>query len=264
MSTLPAGLRVVAAANPSPMTLDGTRTYLVGRSRPAVIDPGPDLPDHLDALLDALGGVRPVAILLTHAHADHAACAAALATRVGAQVWLARGALHPHAAAGMISHWTAGGDTVATDAGLLRALATPGHAPEHMAFVWDAANTDAAAPVVFVGDLLMGEGDTALVAAPEGNLSDYLASLERVDALGAALLVPTHGPPLREPAAAIARYTHHRETRLAAVQAALDRGVAPDPAALVDAVYGPTLPPALRGAAEGSVLAMLEYLRAGG
>ena len=138
--------RVLQAANPSPMTLDGTRTFIVGRERPVVIDPGPDAPRHLDAIERALGGAVPVAILLTHAHGDHADAAAPLAARTGAPVW--RGS---------------DGDEVNTDAGPLRAIATPGHTPEHLAFLWDRQ--------LFAGDAFMGGSDTTLVAPPEGTPS---------------------------------------------------------------------------------------------
>lgn len=250
------------AANPSPMTLEGTRTYLVGRERPVVIDPGPARESHHAALLEALGGARPVAILLTHAHPDHAPGAVRLAHETGAPVLMAPGALAPSIAPGEVARWIGEGERLETDAGVLRAIATPGHTPEHLAFHW----TEGGAPAggaLFVGDLLMGMGDTALVASPEGDLAEYLRSLERVGDVGASVLYPAHGAPLTDPAQALARYRAHREERIAQVRAAL--GPRPRSAAeLVDEVYGPALHPALREAAEGSLAAVLAYLTARG
>lgn len=245
--------RVVRAENPSPMTLDGTRTFLVGRARPVVIDPGPALPEHLGALEAALEGAAPAAILLTHAHPDHAEAALPLAERTGAPVMMARGALRSPLPAEAVGRWLAEGDEVETDEGAVRALRTPGHAPEHLSFLWRRGGA------LFVGDHLMGEGDTTLVAPPEGELGAYLDSLDRIAEAGAELLFPAHGPPISDPAEAVARYREHRRARIEQVAAALGRGPA-RPAALVRRVYGAELHPGLRRAAEGSVRAILRYL----
>lgn len=251
-------LRVVRAENASPMTLDGTRTYLVGRARPVVIDPGPDDAAHLRALEEALAGAAPVAILLTHAHADHAAGAGALARRTGAEVWMAPGSLQP-LPAGLVGRWIGEGSEVETDAGTVRAIATPGHVPEHLVFHW----TGPEAPpggALFVGDLLMGSGDTTLVSPPEGDLAAYLRSLDRLESLEPGILFPAHGPPLEDPGEAVRRYRAHRRERIEQVRTAL-RGV-PDasPSELVERVYGPDLDPALRAAAAGSLKSILKYL----
>jgi glyoxylase-like metal-dependent hydrolase (beta-lactamase superfamily II) len=252
-------LRTLLAPNPSPMTLDGTRTYVVGRARPVVIDPGPDDARHLEAIVRALGGARPSAIVLTHAHPDHAAGAAPLARRTGAPVWMGRGAIEPAIDPAEIDRWVGEGDVVETDAGRLRVLAAPGHTPEHLAFLWESGDAPPGG-VLFVGDLMMGEGDTALVAPPEGDLEVYLRTLERIREIGPALLLPSHGPPLADPLAAVERYLAHRRERIAQAAAALAEAGPASPAELVDIVYGAALDPRLAAAAAGSLTALLDYL----
>lgn len=234
------GLRMLLASNPGPMTLDGTRTFIVGDERPVVIDPGPLDRAHGDAIVAALAGRVPT-ILLTHAHADHADLAAPLARETGGHVLA-----------------VAEGDAVRTDAGDLHVLATPGHAPDHVAFHWPDMGA------VFVGDTFMGEGDTTLVAPPEGDLAAYLRSLDRIAALEPSVLYPSHGPPLADPVEAIARFRRHREHRIEQMVHALRRAGPSHPRALLDEVYGAALLPALRGAAEGSLHAILGYLDAEG
>jgi len=250
-------LRTVVAPNPSPMTLDGTRTFIVGCERPAVIDPGPSAGGHLDAILAALEGRPPIAILLTHAHGDHSELAEALALRTGAPV-LAASAPEERGDDSDVSQWLTDGDVVETDAGALHAVATPGHAPDHVSFHWPEQRA------VFVGDLFMGVGDTTLVAPPEGDLAAYLRSLDRVASLSPSVLYPAHGPPLADPAEAVARYRRHRETRIEQVVHALRRAGPSRPRELLDAVYGAELHPSLRLAAEGSLHAILGYLSAEG
>jgi glyoxylase-like metal-dependent hydrolase (beta-lactamase superfamily II) len=254
-------IRTFLAPNPSPMTLDGTRTFVVGRERAAVIDPGPAHPLHLDALAAALHPHRPSAILLTHAHPDHADAAPELARRTGAPVMMARGAPGPRLFEGAV-RWIGERDRVQTDAGVLRVVQTPGHAPEHLAFLLE-ANGGEGDRALFAGDLFMGGADTTLVAPPEGDLTEYLRSLDRVEALHPSVIHPAHGPAIDDPPAALRRYRAHRAERIAQVQRALQAGPA-HPRELVDRVYGPELHAALRAAAEGSLRAILAHLRGTG
>lgn len=248
-----AGLTPLLAPNASPMTLDGTWTFIVGRERPVVIDPGPADPGHRDTILAALGGARPEAILLTHAHSDHAQLAPELAQATGAPLMMAPGALNASVDPA-VDRWLSGGDAIGTDVGVLHVVPTPGHAPEHVAFHWPAAGA------LFVGDTFMGQGDTTLVSPPDGDLAAYLDTLERVARLRPSILYPAHGPPLTDAAAAIERYRRHREERIAQVVRALRLAGPQHTAGLVDVVYGSELHPALRGAAQGSLEAIVEYL----
>jgi glyoxylase-like metal-dependent hydrolase (beta-lactamase superfamily II) len=233
-------IRWIRAHNPSPMTLDGTRTYMVGTARVAIIDPGPLLPAHLQAVAEATGVAAKSVILITHAHPDHNEGARALAARLRAEIVYARN-----------------GTTIDTDAGELLALATPGHTPDHMAYFLEGERA------VFCGDLMTGGMDTALVAPPEGDLADYLHSLERIRALNPAVIYPAHGPPFEDAQQTIDRYVQHRMERIEQVVVALGKGPR-SAAALVDRVYGAQLGSELRRYAESAVEAYLAYLAAGG
>jgi glyoxylase-like metal-dependent hydrolase (beta-lactamase superfamily II) len=182
----------LVAPNPGPMTLEGTNTYLYGADPCLVIDPGPADPGHLGAIRATAaerGGIGTV--LLTHSHGDHAAGAEEL----DAEVVLPRG-----------------GESF----GELRALATPGHAPDHVAFL-------SAGGVCFSGDLVLGLGST-IVGPDGGSLASYMASLRLLQAEPIELIAPGHGPWIADPAAKLAEYVEHREMRERRLLAALDRG----------------------------------------
>jgi len=242
---------VLLARNPSPMTLEGTNTWLLraaGEPACLVVDPGPDDPAHLDAVA-AAGPV--VEILLTHGHPDHADGAGALRERTGAPVR----ALDPAHRLG--GEGLAEGDVVAGAGVEVRVLATPGHTADSLCF--------AVGDAVLTGDTVLGRG-TTVVAHPDGRLADYLDSLRRLRdwaSEGATRTVlPGHGPELPDLAAVAAYYLRHREERLDQVRAALDQ-LGPDATAaeVVPVVYA-DVDRALWPYAEWSVRAQLDYLRA--
>jgi glyoxylase-like metal-dependent hydrolase (beta-lactamase superfamily II) len=238
---------VLLARNPSPMTLDGTNTWLLrepGAESCLVVDPGPDDPDHLRAVVAAAGTVTE--ILLTHGHLDHSAGAAALRALTRAPVR----ALDPTQRLG--GEGLGEGDVVAAAGVEVRVLATPGHSSDSLCFAVGAG--------VLTGDTVLGRG-TTVVAHPDGRLADYLDSLRRLHDLGTRAVLPGHGPELPDLAAITDAYLAHREQRLEQVRAALDQ-LGPDAAAMdvVRVVYA-DVDPVLWPAAELSVRAQLEYLR---
>jgi glyoxylase-like metal-dependent hydrolase (beta-lactamase superfamily II) len=238
---------VLLARNPSPMTLDGTNTWLLrtpGSESCLVIDPGPDDPEHLRAVVAAAGEVTE--ILLTHGHLDHSAGAAALRALTRAPVR----ALDPAQRLG--GEGLGESDVVAAAGVEVRVLATPGHTADSLCF--------AVGDAVLTGDTVLGRG-TTVVAHPDGRLSDYLDSLRRLHELGTRAVLPGHGPELPDLAAITSAYLAHREERLEQIRAALDQ-LGPDAAAMdvVRVVYA-DVDPVLWPAAELSVRAQLEYLR---
>ena len=241
--------RAVTAANPGLFTLDGTRTYVVGRKMAAVIDPGPDDADHLRALRAAVADARRVVVLVTHDHADHSGCARALADALRAPL------LGPcRDADGPL----ADGGAVETDEGGLLAVDTPGHCAEHLCFWWPRAGA------LFAGDLMLGEGSTTWVGEYPGCVRDYLASLARVEVLAARVIYPAHGPPIEDVPGTLAAYREHRLARIEQAEQAQRDHPGATPAQLVTTIYGDDLPPRLRDAAEASIAAMLDYLAGGG
>jgi glyoxylase-like metal-dependent hydrolase (beta-lactamase superfamily II) len=241
---------VVLADNPSPMTLDGTNTWVL-RAPDApdciVIDPGEDDDRHLRAV--AAHG--PVAlVLLTHRHHDHAGGARRFQELTGAPVR----ALDPSLVLG--SEALADGDVVTAAGVELRVVATPGHTSDSLSFLLTSDNA------VLTGDTVLGRG-TTVIAHPDGALGPYLESLRRLADLAPGTAVLTgHGPELPDIAASAAAYLAHREERLDQVRSALARlGPQASPRAVVEDVYA-DVDRALWPAAELSVRAQLDYLRA--
>lgn len=240
------GVRSFLAGNPGPLTFGGTRSYVVGNRVAAVIDPGPVLEGHLAALAAALEAAGSVVVLVTHGHGDHAGGAGTLARRIGAEVW------GPDAGRDLVD-----GREFVTDCGPLVAVSTPGHSRRHFCFHLPGQGA------VFTGDVMLGEGDTTWVGEYPGAVAEYLASLDRVEALGARVLYPGHGDPLRDPAAAISRFRRHRLLRIEQVRRALAETGADDAHTLTRHVYG-TLPPDLFAMAASGVEAILDYLSGSG
>jgi glyoxylase-like metal-dependent hydrolase (beta-lactamase superfamily II) len=237
-----AAMRSFLAPNASPMTLDGTRTYVIGVRRVAILDPGSAADSHIEALARAVADADVVTILVTHDHPDHSTGAGTLAARLGTAVRsIAAGCLRD-------------GDGIDTDEGEIVTLHTPGHCPDHAAFQWPAESA------IFCGDLMMGGLDTAVVAAPEGDVGAYLESLERLRSLRPKVIYPSHGPEFTDPDSALTRYVEHRRQREAQVLDAIGAG-ASGVAAITDHVYGDALDPRLRSFAEAAVVAYLEHLR---
>jgi glyoxylase-like metal-dependent hydrolase (beta-lactamase superfamily II) len=245
----------VLAPNPSPMTLDGTNTWIVSEPDSplaVVIDPGPLDAAHLANVVAVAerAGKRVALTLLSHGHPDHAEGAAAFAELTGTPVR----ALDPALRLG--DEGLADGDTVTTGGLELRVIATPGHTADSLCFHLPA---DAA---VLTGDTVLGRG-TSVVAHPDGRLGDYLDSLRRLQALtadsGVDTVLPGHGPLLADARGAVEFYLAHRAHRLAQVETAVESGLrtAADVVAHVYADVDRTLWPA----AELSVLAQLDYLR---
>ena len=225
----------MTADNPSPMTLEGTNTYIVGRDPTVVIDPGPDDAAHLEAVravADDRGGIRTV--LLTHGHADHSDAVESLGVE---------------AAKPADGEWIAG----------LQALATPGHAEDHLCFLLPDGPNRSGPYACFTGDLILGEGST--IVGPRqtgGSLRDYMDSLRRLQALDLTVLYPGHGPEVEDPQAKIAEYIAHRQEREDGLVAALERGER-SRAALLAGVWE-DVPEQLRGAAAIAMQAHLEKL----
>lgn len=219
----------------------------MGRHRIAIIDPGPDVDSHVRALASRVADADTVSLVLTHGHADHAAAAPRLARELGAEVF------GPAGVDG-VTRLLEDGSVVETDEGALTALHTPGHTREHLAFHWEDRRA------VFVGDLLLGQGDTTWVAEYPGCVQDYLDALARLDGLNADVLYPTHGPPLDDPDEAIARFRRHRLDRIDQVRLARAAHPNADAEAMVDVVYADTVPASMRGAARQSLEAVLHHL----
>jgi len=249
---LGAGVVAVVAENPGPLTLDGTRTYVIGASRPVILDPGPLEAPHLARIEAALAGRSPAAVCLTHAHADHAEAASAAAVRWRTPVRASAATLER---LGLGGAPLADGDALPglDDAGgALVALATPGHSGDHLCFFRETARD------LFTGDLVLGEG-SSMVAHPDGSVAAYLSSLARLASLEPTRLLPGHGPPVDDAVAKLEAYAEHRLARSEQVRQALAGG-ARSFAGLRSAVYG-ELPVGVRRAADLSLLAHLEHLR---
>jgi glyoxylase-like metal-dependent hydrolase (beta-lactamase superfamily II) len=259
-------IRRITARNPSPLTGDGTNTYVLGSGRVAVIDPGPDDDAHLHAILASLSAGEVIShILITHPHLDHSALAPRLARRADAPI-LGYGRATDGRSAVMQSLAEAGfsgggegldlpftpdltlrdGDWVTGGDWSTQALHTPGHLGSHLCF--------ASGDVLFSGDHVMG-WSTTVVSPPDGDMGAYMASLQRMSGQGWTQLLPGHGPAVTDPEQRVTDLIRHRQGREAEILTALQAGPA-DSAGLTARIYT-GLDPKLFPAARRNVLAHL-------
>lgn len=272
ISRLDTDLTRIRAENPSPMTAEGTNSYIIGAQDLAVIDPGPNDPTHLARLLDVIGHRRVTSILVTHSHMDHSPLAPRLSDAIGAPV-LAYG----DSRAGRSTQMTAlaahvrigGGEGVDHDfvpdiclqdgeilplgSEAITAIWTPGHMGNHMCFLWR--------DHMFTGDHVMGWAPS-LVSPPDGDMRAYMRSLERLKNIAARQFQPGHGAVIDQPAMRLAELIAHRKAREDAIMHELDdHQITVN--ALVARIYNAT-PPSLHNAAARNVFAHLVDLHARG
>ena len=256
-------VRRMAAGNPGPMTFTGTCTYVIGAGEVAVIDPGPDRKEHIDALLEALRGEAIAAILVTHTHKDHSPGARALKAATGAPIIGCAPNL-PESMAGAGARLEGPHDDAHAPDSILRegeafearnfalvCVETPGHTANHLAFCLPQEQA------LFSGDHVMA-WSTSLVTPPDGSMRDYMASLEKLRRRDDAIYWPGHGGPVLEPRRYVRALANHRRQRERAILARLAEGDETIEAIVAHVYEG--LSPALRGAAGLSVLAHLQDL----
>jgi len=250
-------IRRVVAGNPSPFTFKGTGTAIIGRGKVAIVDPGPDLADHIEAQLKAVRGETVTHILVTHTHSDHSPATPAIARATGAKVY-AFGP-HPRPPSGMPVEQSgdlgfapdvrlADGDVVAGDGWTVEAIHTPGHISNHLCF---AVREDKA---LLTGDHVMG-WSTTVVSPPDGNMADYVASLRKLLPRSESVYIPTHGAEIRDPVTFVSACIEHRLNREAQILARLAEG--PKTIAEIVAVNYAATPKHLHAAAGRSTLAHL-------
>ena len=253
------GIARVLAHNPSAFTYYGTQTYLIGDREVAVIDPGPDLPEHLDALEEAIGGRKVAAIMCTHTHRDHSPASRPLAERTGAPIVgcapLALETAGPRADASFDSDYVpirvlTDGETVEIEGKVIAAVATPGHTSNHLCFAYGDA--------LFSGDHVMG-WSTTVVFPPDGDMAAYMASLDKLRQRDDRVYYPAHGPAVDNPQQYVRHLTGHRMQREKQILKLVgeQRRDIPD---IVANAY-PRLDPRLTIAAGGSVYAHLLDLK---
>ena len=263
------GVRRLMADNPGPFTFKGTMSYIVGRGKVAIVDPGPADERHIGALLEAVRNETVTAIFVTHTHRDHSPAVPAIKAATGATVYaegphrparpLHIGEHNPLDSSGdhdfMPDVRLKDGEVVAGDGWTIEAVATPGHTANHMCYALREQN------LLFAGDHVMAWA-TSIVAPPDGAMSDYMASLAKLAKRGETVYLPGHGPAIEDAPRFVSYYILHRKAREASILHRLAKG-ATDIPAIVRAIYI-GIDPRLTGAAGLSVLAHLEDLVARG
>ena len=259
------GVRRIIARNPGPFTFRGTGTYVVGEGEVAVIDPGPDLPEHVEALVQALAGERVTHILVTHTHRDHSPAAAPLKVATGAPTY----GFGPHAGGkrGETGSEEGGdwdfvpdvvvrdGDQITGAGWRFEAVHTPGHTSNHLCFALPDQG------ILFSGDHVMG-WSTSVIAPPDGDMASYMAALDKLLSRGDRVYWPTHGPAITEPKAHVRAFIAHRREREEGIRVCLAAEIGHIDQIVARLYAG--LQPGLRGAAGRSVLAHLIDLVARG
>lgn len=242
-------VRVLTERNARPMTLDGTNSFVLtepGSAQLVVVDPGEDDAEHL-AQLAAAGAV--VLSLITHRHPDHSSGAARFAALTGAPV-RAADPQHCHGGGAPLT----GGEVIDAAGLRIEVVASPGHSSDSLSFFLPQDGS------VLTGDTILGRG-TTVITHPDGSVGDYLATLDRLQALGPVRVLPAHGDMLPNLVEVVTFYRQHRLERLDQVRDALDRvGADADLEVVLDAVYG-DVDPAVRFAARQSLRSQLDYLR---
>ena len=255
LEQLESGIARVLAHNPSAFTYFGTQTYLVGEREVAVIDPGPDLAEHLDALVEAIGGRKVAAIMCTHTHRDHSPAAGPLSQRTGAPIVgcapLALETAGPRADASFDGDYQpdrvlADGEAIDVDGAPVTAVATPGHTSNHLCFAYGDA--------LLTGDHVMG-WSTTVVFPPDGDMAAYMVSLDKLRQRDDRIYYPAHGPAVTNPQQYVRHLAGHRMQREKQILT-LVRGTARPVPDIVANAY-PGLDARLVTAAGGSVLAHL-------
>ena len=242
--------------NPGPMTGAGNNTYLLSGKTPTLLDAATGEAAHLSALAQALGTDGLAQVLVTHAHPDHADGSDSIAARwpdaaFRKMPWPERDRAHAVAWAPIEDD-----ELIPAGDGAVRAVHTPGHAPDHLCFFEETSRT------LFSADLVVPGSTVVIPGSRGGSLSQYLASLRRVQALAPARMLPAHGDIIDDPEAILRGYLEHRQRREDQIVAALRAGIR-QPDAIVDRLYD-GLAPALRGMARESVVAHLIKLREDG
>ena len=266
LSEIAPGIRRIIARNPSPFTLHGTGTYVLGRGNVAVIDPGPADPAHIAALVAGLQGERITHVFVTHTHLDHSPGCRLLARHTNARIY----GYGPHGAGRLeadalveegadlefqpdqrVGH----GERIEGDGWSLECVHTPGHTSNHCCYALDRAGA------LFTGDHVMG-WSTSIVSPPDGNMADYLASLALLLERDDPIYWPAHGPAVENPKTLVRAFIAHRQERERQILDCVGRGLRRI-ADMVPAMYG-DLPEFMHPAAARSTLAAVEHLVARG
>ena len=256
LEPLAPGVGRLLARNPSPYTYTGTQTYLAGQDEVIIVDPGPAMDDHVDAIIAAVDG-RPIrAIACTHTHRDHSPAAAPLKQRTGAPIIgcapLSLEAVGPRADAAFDGDYVPdrilrdGEGIDFADGSRFVAVATPGHTSNHLCYAYQGS--------LFTGDHVMG-WSTTVVVPPDGDMGDFMASLEKLRQREDNVFFPAHGPPITNPQQLLRGLIGHRMQRDRQILRLVGEGYA-EVSAIVAAAY-PGLDPRLVPAAGGSVTAHL-------